>query len=126
MRGVMRFGKKGKLSPRFVGPFEILDRIGLMAYRVALPPAILGVHDVFHVSMMRKYILDPTHVIDYEPLQLQENLTHTEESMQIVERKEQVQVLQNRAIPLAKVVWNNHSISEASWELEEEMQVKYP
>ncbi|KAF5451789.1 hypothetical protein F2P56_026861 [Juglans regia] len=120
----MRFGKKGKLSPRYVGPFEILDRIGPVAYKVALPPALSGVHDVFHVSMLRKYIPDPTHVIDYEPLQLQENLTYTEEPMRIIERKEQM--LWNRTIPLVKVVWNNHTISEASWELEEEMQVKYP
>ncbi|XP_041010816.1 uncharacterized protein LOC121254709 [Juglans microcarpa x Juglans regia] len=71
MKGVMRFGKKGKLSPRYVRPFEILDRIGPVSYRVALPPALSGVHDVFYVSMLRKYIPDPTHVIDYEPLQLQ-------------------------------------------------------
>ncbi|XP_041025395.1 uncharacterized protein LOC121265796 [Juglans microcarpa x Juglans regia] len=70
MRGVLRFGKKGKLSPRFVGPFKILDRIGPVAYRVALPPALLGVHDVFHVSMLRKYVSDPTHVIDFEPFQI--------------------------------------------------------
>ena len=114
MRGVMRFGKKGKLSPRYIGPFEILDQIGPVAYRVALPPALSGVHNVFHVSMLRKYVPDPTHVIDYEPLQLQENLTYTEEPLRIVERKEQV--LRNRTIPLVKVVWNNHAISEASWE----------
>ncbi|XP_041011422.1 uncharacterized protein LOC121255208 [Juglans microcarpa x Juglans regia] len=70
MRGVMRFGKKGKLSPRYVRPFEILDRIGPVAYRIALPPTLSGVHNVFHISMLRKYIPDPTHVIDYEPLQL--------------------------------------------------------
>ncbi|KAF5462749.1 hypothetical protein F2P56_018732 [Juglans regia] len=124
MRRVMRFGKKGKLSPRYVGPFEILDRIGPVAYRVAVPPALLGVHNVFHISMLRKYIPNPTHIIDYEPLQLQKNLTYTEEPMQIVETKEQV--LRNRTILLVKVVWNNHAISEASWELEEEMPVKYP
>ncbi|KAF5459788.1 hypothetical protein F2P56_019706 [Juglans regia] len=124
MRGVMWFGKKGKLNHRYVGPFEILDRIGPVAYRVALPPALSWVHNVFHVSMLRKYIPDPTHVIDYEPIQLQENLTYTEEPIRIIERKEQV--LQKRTIPMVKVVWNNHTVSEASWELEEEMQVKYP
>ncbi|XP_041026990.1 uncharacterized protein LOC121267196 [Juglans microcarpa x Juglans regia] len=103
---------------------EIHDRIGLVTYRVALPSALSGVHDVFHVSMMRKYIPDPTHVIDYEPLQIQENLTYIEEPVGIVERKDQV--LWNQTIPLVKVVWNNHAISEASWELEDEMRVKYP
>lgn len=122
MRGVMRFGKKGKLSPRYVGPFEILDRIGLVANRVALPPALSGVHNVFHVSMLRKYKPNPTHVIDYEPLQFQENLTYMEEPVLIVERKEHV--LRNQTTPLVKVVWNNHAISEASWELEDEMRVK--
>ncbi|XP_041003993.1 uncharacterized protein LOC121249348 [Juglans microcarpa x Juglans regia] len=70
MKRVMRYAKKDKLSPRSVGPFEILNRIGPMAYRVALPPALSKVHDVFHVSMLRKYMSDPTPLIDYEPLQL--------------------------------------------------------
>ncbi|BFG20725.1 hypothetical protein CerSpe_069980 [Prunus speciosa] len=70
MKGVMRFGKKGKLSPRFIGLFEILERIGELAYKLALPPALAGVHDVFHVSMLRKYVHDATHVLSYEPLQL--------------------------------------------------------
>ncbi|KAA0051012.1 hypothetical protein E5676_scaffold675G00890 [Cucumis melo var. makuwa] len=66
MKGVLRFEKKGKLSPRFVGPFEILERIGPVAYRLALPPAFSAVHDVFHVSMLRKYVADSTHVVDFE------------------------------------------------------------
>ena len=63
-RGVVRSGKRGKLSPRFIGPFEILEMIGVVAYRLALPPNMLGVHEVFHVSMLRKYTLDPSHVVD--------------------------------------------------------------
>ena len=63
-RGVVRFGKRGKLSPRFIGPFEILERIGVVAYRLALPPNMSGVHEVFHVSMLRKYSPDPSHVVD--------------------------------------------------------------
>ena len=64
-RGVVRFGKRGKLLPRFIGPFEILERVGIVAYRLALPPSMSGVHKVFHVSMLRKYALDPTHVVDW-------------------------------------------------------------
>ena len=60
-RGVVRLGKRGKLSPRFIGPFEILERIGIVAYRLALPPSMLGVHEVFHVSMLREYTPDPAH-----------------------------------------------------------------
>ena len=63
-RGVARFGKRGKLSPRFIGPFEILERIGTVAYRLALPSSMSGVHEVFHVSMLRKYTSDPAHVVD--------------------------------------------------------------
>ena len=62
--GVVRSGKRGKLSPRFIEPFEILERIGVVAYRLALPPNMSGVHEVFHVSMLRKYTLDPSHVVD--------------------------------------------------------------
>ena len=70
MRGVKRFDKKGKLSPRFVRPFEILERVGQVAYRLALPPALAGVHNVFHVSMLRKYISDESHILSYGDLVL--------------------------------------------------------
>ena len=70
MRGVKRFGTKGKLSPRFIGPFQILDRVGAVAYQIALPPSLSGVHNVFYVSMLCKYVSDPTHVLSYEHLQL--------------------------------------------------------
>ena len=63
-RGVVRFGKRGKLSSRFIGPFEVLERVGAVAYRLSLPPSLSGVHEVFHVSMLRKYTLDPAHVVD--------------------------------------------------------------
>ena len=63
-RGVVKFGKRGKLSPRYIGPFKILERVGTVAYRLALPPSLSGVHEVFHVSMFRKYTPDPTHVVD--------------------------------------------------------------
>ena len=63
-RGVVRFGRRGKLSPRFIGPFEILERIGTVAYRLALPPSMSGVHEAFHVSMLRRYTPDPAHVVD--------------------------------------------------------------
>ena len=64
-RGVVRFGQHGKLSPRFIGPFEILERMGTVAYRLALPPSMIGFHEVFHVSMLRKYIPDQAHVVDW-------------------------------------------------------------
>ncbi|KAJ4717010.1 Retrotransposon protein, putative, Ty3-gypsy subclass [Melia azedarach] len=112
MKGVMRFGKKGKLSPRFIGPFEILERIGDVAYQFALPPSLSGVHNVFHVSMLRKYIPSSEHVIRYELLHLREDLTYEETPIQILDRKEQV--LRTRNIPFVKILWRNHSIEEAT------------
>ncbi|KAL0560766.1 hypothetical protein IC582_001179 [Cucumis melo] len=103
VKGVLRFEKKGKLIPRFVGPFEILERIGPVAYRLALPPSLSTVHDVFHVSMLRKYVADPTHVVDFEPLQISEDLSYKEQSVEILARE--VKMLCNRGILLVKVLW---------------------
>ena len=124
MKGITRFGKKGKLNPRYIGPFEILDKVGPVAYRLALPPGLANMHDVFHVSMLRKYIPDPSHVIHYKPLQLQGDMTYKEVPMKILDRK--VQELRTKSIPLVKVLWRNHEIEEASWELEDEIRKKYP
>ncbi|KAA0039039.1 pol protein [Cucumis melo var. makuwa] len=87
MKGVLRFERRGKLSPCFVGPFEILERIGPVAYRLALPPSLSTVHDVFHVSMLRKYVPDPSHVVDYEPLEIDENLSYIEQPVEVLARK---------------------------------------
>ncbi|KAL4034989.1 hypothetical protein IC575_003663 [Cucumis melo] len=124
MRGVLRFERKGKLSPRFVGPFEILERIGPVAYRLALPPSLSTVHDVFHVSMLRKYVPDPSHVVDYEPLEIDENLSYTEQPVEVLARE--VKTLRNKEIPLVKVLWRNHRVEEATWEREDDMRSRYP
>ena len=70
MSGVMRFGKKGKLKPRFIGLFEITQRVGKFSYRIVLPPDLVRMHDVFHVSMLRKYIANPYVIVKYEPLEI--------------------------------------------------------
>ncbi|XP_062086246.1 uncharacterized protein LOC133792361, partial [Humulus lupulus] len=124
LRGVRKFGVKGKLSPRFVGPFEILERIGQVAYRLALPPSLSGVHDVFHVSMLRKYVSDTTHVLKYEDLELQKDLSYEERPVQILDRKDKV--LRNKIIPFVKVLWRNSKVEEATWELETAMRDQYP
>jgi hypothetical protein len=102
MRGVMRFGKKGKLSPRYVGLFEITQRVGKLAYRVALPADLARMHDVFQVLMLRKYIPNLDLVIAYEPLKIQEGLTYKKVPIQILNRKEQV--LRTKTIPIVKVL----------------------
>ncbi|XP_062164987.1 uncharacterized protein LOC133871574 [Alnus glutinosa] len=119
MKGVLRFGRKGKLSPRFVGPFEILEKFGTVAYRLVLPPNLARVHNMFHISMLRKYVLDPTLILDSKPLQIRPNMTYEETPIKVLDRKEQV--LRNKSIPVVKILWNNHSMEEASWELEEVM-----
>uniref|UniRef100_A0A2N9GX41 Reverse transcriptase n=1 Tax=Fagus sylvatica TaxID=28930 RepID=A0A2N9GX41_FAGSY len=108
MKGVMRFGKKGKLSPRFVGPFEILEKIGPVAYRLALPPALSGIHNVFHVSMLRKYIPEPSHVLSYDQLQIKDDLSYEEVPIEILDRKEHM--LRTKSIPLVKVLWKKSCI----------------
>ena len=124
LRGVMRFGKKGKLSPRFIGPFKITQRVGKLAYRIALPPYLVGTHDVFHVSMLRKYIANPNVIVEYEPLEILEGLTYVEEPVKIVDKKDQV--LRTKMIPIVKVLWRNHGVEEASWEAEHNMRNRYP
>ncbi|KAL5558423.1 hypothetical protein UlMin_034634 [Ulmus minor] len=102
MKGVMRFGKKGKLSPRYIGPFEILERIGKVAYKLALPSELSAVHNVFHVLMLRNYISDPLHVLVSESIEIQEDLTYEEQPVQILDRKDKA--LCNKDIPLVKVL----------------------
>ena len=122
-RGVMRFGVRGKLNPRYVGPFEVLDRVGEVVYRLALPLSLADVHNVFHVSMLWKYILDLSHIIELAPLRIREDLTYEEHPVQIVDQKDQV--LRRRTIPYVKVQWSHHSKREATWELEETMRTQY-
>ncbi|XP_039140484.1 uncharacterized protein LOC120277696 [Dioscorea cayenensis subsp. rotundata] len=118
-KGVIHFGVRGKLSSRFIGPFEILERIGEVAYRLALPPSLFRVHDVFYVSMLKKFILNPDHVIQFSDFELSIDLTYEERPIKIVDFKEQI--LRRRVIPYVKVQWSNHTESEATWELESEM-----
>ena len=120
----MRFGKKGKLSPRFIGPFEILERVGEVAYKLALPPLLASVHNVFHVSMLKKYIQNSSHVLSYKQLELDSDLSYEEQPIQILDKEEKQ--LRNRKIPLVKVLWKNHSVEEATWEHEDEMRKMYP
>ncbi|KAL5554181.1 hypothetical protein UlMin_041582 [Ulmus minor] len=122
MKGVMRFGRKGKLSPRFIGPFEILKRVGKVAYQLALPPSLSAVHNVFHVSMLKKYVSDPSHVLQEAPVEIDEKLSYEERPMQILDRK--AKELRNKTIYLVKVLWRNHTVEEATWEREDEMQSK--
>ncbi|XP_039146794.1 uncharacterized protein LOC120284036 [Dioscorea cayenensis subsp. rotundata] len=112
-----------QLSPRFIGPFEILERIGEVAYRLALSHSLSRVHDVFHVSILKKFIPNPNHMIQFFDFELNNDLTYKGRPIKIVDLKEQI--LRRRVIPYAKVQWSNHTEHEATWELESEMREKY-
>ena len=95
-----------------------------MAYRFELPSDLDRIHDVFHVSILRKYIPDPSHVLIEQPVEIQENLMYEQEPVQILDRREQV--LHNKTIPLVKVLWRSHRVEEATWEPEVQMRRHYP
>ena len=119
----MRFGKQGKLAPRYIGPFETLKRIGMVAYRLALSPDMSQVHPVFHVSMLRKYISDPSHVLQPQSVEVKDDLTYEEEPVAIVDY--QVRQLRSKTIPMVKVLWRSNNVEEHTWETESEMRAKY-
>ena len=119
-QGVLRFRRRGKLSPRFIGPYEIVRKVGPIAYRLKLPPELSGIHETFHVSMLRKCIPDPSHVLREQPEQLKENLTYEETPVQIVDNKERV--LRSKVITLVKVLWRNHERETTTWEPEAQMR----
>ncbi|XP_063949873.1 uncharacterized protein LOC135152720, partial [Daucus carota subsp. sativus] len=121
-KGLSRFGKKGKLSPRYVGPFEILRRVGKVAYELALPPQMEHIHNVFHVSMLKKYNPDSKHVIEYEPIELEADLSYVERPVEILDRREKV--LRNKVVNLVRVLWRNPKVEESTWELESDMREK--
>ena len=121
---MVRLGKRGKLSPRYIGPFEMVERIGPLAYRLDLPKELSRVHNVFHISMLRKYIPDPSHVLETPEIELRDDLSYDEHPVQILGREEKE--LRNRTISLVKVLWRNHLVEEATWEWEDQMQSQYP
>ncbi|XP_058181246.1 uncharacterized protein LOC131299684 [Rhododendron vialii] len=123
-RGLSRFGQKGKLSLRFIGPFDIIEKIGEVAYRLALPQKLSGVHNMFHVSMLRKYEPDPSHVLEWSELELEADASYGEEPIRILDSCDLV--LRGKTIPLVRVLWSNLRKEESTWEREDEVMEKYP
>ena len=122
--GVIRFDKRGKLSPRFIGPFEILERIGVVAYRLTLLPSMSSVHEVFHVSMLRKYIPDPAHVVDWGQIEVDTDETFEEGPVCILDSRNQV--LRRKTVRLVRVLWWHYGVEESTWEREDTMRATYP
>ncbi|XP_074299371.1 uncharacterized protein LOC141630451 [Silene latifolia] len=123
MKGVMRFGKRCKLSQKYVGPYEILVRVGEVTYRLALPPALGRVHNVFHVSQFGKYVSDPSHILEIKNIELDEKLTYKEVPKEILDTK--VRKTRKGEVALVKVLWSNHEVEEATWETEASTREKY-
>ena len=124
MKGVIRFAKRGKLNPRYIGPFRIIERIGPVAYRLELPSKLDRIHNVFHVSMLKKYVPDPSHILETPPIELHEDLKFEVKLVCILDRKDRV--LRNKSIPMVKVLWKNARMEEMTWEVESQMRNQYP
>ncbi|KAI3797887.1 hypothetical protein L1987_33151 [Smallanthus sonchifolius] len=123
-KGIIRFRKRGKLSPRFVGPFKILARVGQVAYRLDLPVELSGIHPTFHMTHLRKCLADDTAHIPYGEIEVDNSLNYVEEPIAILDRAEKR--LRNKSIPLVKIQWKHRKGSEATWEIEDEMRGLYP
>ena len=124
MTGIGRAIRAKKLNPRFIGPFQILKRIGLVAYHIALPPHLSNLHPVFHVSQLRKYVPDLSHIIEVESVQLRADLTFQAKPAKIIDRS--VKSLRNKTISLVKVLWDGQLHEESTRELEEDLRKLHP
>ncbi|GJY41710.1 putative reverse transcriptase domain-containing protein [Tanacetum coccineum] len=123
-KGVVRFGKKGKLAPRYVGPFEIVECVGPVAYRLKLPQELSCIHDKFHVSNLKKCLAESDVQVPLEEIQIDENLHFVKEPIEIIERG--MKKLKRRRIPLVKVRWNSRQGAEYTSEREDQFKTKYP
>src|ERR1041385_8057726 len=124
MKGVRRFQTQGKLAPRYVGPFPIMARQGKVAYQLELPPEMSDVHDVFHVSQLRKCIAPPVKRVDVKELELGQDLTYEEKPVRILDEMERT--TRSKVIRFYKVLWERHTEEEATWEREEFLKAAYP
>ncbi|GKG08447.1 hypothetical protein Tco_0334279, partial [Tanacetum coccineum] len=123
-KGVVRFGKKGKLTPRFVGPFEIVEKVGHVAYRLDFPEELNSVHDTFHVSNLKKCLADPTLQVPLNEIRVDTKLNFVEEPVEILEKE--FKKLKRSRISIVKVWWNSKHGLEFTWVREDQMKLKYP
>ena len=124
MNGVMRFGRKGKLSPRYVGPYEILHRVGEVSYELALQTELASIHPVIHVYMLKKCLGDPALILRVECLGVDEDLSYEEVPVEILDR--QVKRLRNKEVAIVKLLWRNNLVKGSTWESEAYMRSHHP
>ena len=125
-KGVIRFRNRGKLHPRYIARYKIIGRVGEVAYRLELPPEMERIHNVFHVSMLKKCLTDSTQVIEapLEEVELREDLSFQVKPIAILDS--QVKKLRSKEVPMVKVLWKNDKVEEMTWETEEMMKRDYP
>jgi hypothetical protein len=124
MKGVKRFGVKGKLAPRYIEPFPILEKCGSMAYKLDLPPSLAGVHDIFHVSQLKKCLKAPVDIMLPEVTPLEADLSYPEHLIKVLDQKDRV--TRRKTIKFFKIQWSNHSEEEATWESEDFLHPCHP
>ncbi|XP_027171618.1 uncharacterized protein LOC113771207 [Coffea eugenioides] len=124
LKASLMVGREKKLQLKFVGPYKIHQCVGNVAYKLELPSSLSRIHNLFHVSMLKKYHPDPSHVLQPENIEIDEALTYEKKPVNLLDRK--VKERRNKQIPSVKVLWSNHGIEEATWEVEEEIRQKYP
>jgi hypothetical protein len=123
-KGVQRFSIKGKLAPRYIGPFEILQVCGPVAYKLRLPSQMAAIHDVFHISQLKKCIKVPTEIIETPAIEIEPDLSYVEQPIQILDTKERV--TRRKTIKMYKILWDHHTEEEATWETESYLQQNFP
>jgi hypothetical protein len=124
LQGMRRLKVKGKLSPRFIGPFLILKRVGEVAYQLELPDHLTDVHDVFHVSQVKKCLRVPKEQLQMEDLSVRDDLTYAEYPIKILDTL--TRVTRSKVIKICKEQWSHHEEDEATWEREEELRIDFP
>jgi hypothetical protein len=124
MKGVKRFEVKGKLAPRYIGPFPILEKCGSVAYKLDLPPSLVGVHDIFHVSQLKKCLKAPVDIVLPEVTPLEADLSYPEHPIKVLDQMDRV--MRRKTIKFFKIQWSNHTEDEATWKSNDFLRSRHP